>query len=151
MSLMMKYHSSPYEARWCSIFFFLTTPTTRTTPFVALRGLTECGHYYHCPYYTMTTSSVYIVVFIPTSTQGKHMELIIAIPIALIILVVAWNLRRAFFNQSAVWKEQVDIATRESSVDLQADYKALHEKVQTTRTANGDKWFKMSDIEELMK
>ena len=79
------------------------------------------------------------------------MDLILGIPIAIIILVVAWNLRRAFFNQSAVWKEQVDLATKESAVDLQEDYKALHEKVATRRTQNGDKWFKMSDIEDLMK
>ena len=79
------------------------------------------------------------------------MELIVGIPVAIIILVVAWNLRRAFFNQSAVWKEQVDLATKESAVDLQEDYKQLHEKVATTRAKNGDKWFKMSDIEELMK
>ena len=79
------------------------------------------------------------------------MEVIIGIPVAIILLVVAWNLRKAFFNQSAVWKEQVDLATKESAVDLQADYKSLHEKVENTRKANGDKWYTMSDIESLMK
>jgi hypothetical protein len=74
------------------------------------------------------------------------MELAFGIPIAIILLVVAWNLRKAFFNQSAVWKEQVDITTKESSVDLQDDYKTLHDKAK-----HGDKWFKMSDIDELMK
>jgi hypothetical protein len=79
------------------------------------------------------------------------MELAFGIPIAIILLVVAWNLRKAFFNQSAVWKEQVDITTKESSVDLQDDYKTLHDKVVTTKAKHGDKWFKMSDIDELMK
>ena len=79
------------------------------------------------------------------------MESNIGIAIAIIVLAIAWNLRRAFFNQSDVWKEKVDLATKENKVDLQEDYKTLHARVEEVRAKNGDKWFKMSDIEDLMK
>jgi len=75
------------------------------------------------------------------------LEVIIGLTVAFIL----WNLRGAFYNQSEVWKEKVDLTTKDSRVDLQEDYKALHDRVLETRKANGDKWFTMKDIEESMK
>lgn len=79
------------------------------------------------------------------------MELALGAVLGLIILVVAWNLRRAFFNQSDVWKEKVDLATKESKVELQDDYKELLDKVAEKKSKHDNKWYKMSDIDELMK
>ena len=79
------------------------------------------------------------------------MELALGAVLGLIILVVAWNLRRAFFNQSDVWKEKVDLSAKESKVELQDDYKELLDKVAEKKSKHDNKWYKMSDIDELMK
>ena len=75
----------------------------------------------------------------------------IEIAVGLIVLVIVWNVRKAFYNQSEVWQEKVELTTKESSADLQTDYKELHDKVTDIRSKNGDKWFKMSDIDDIMK
>lgn len=73
------------------------------------------------------------------------------IVLAIALAVVLWNLRHAFFAQSGVWKEKVELVAKDSSVDLQEDYKDLHDRINTTKTSHDGKWFKMSDIDELMK
>lgn len=75
----------------------------------------------------------------------------IEIAIGLIVLVIVWNVRKAFYNQSEVWQEKVELVTKEASADLQTDYKELHDKVVDIRKKNDDKWFKMADIDDVMK
>ena len=75
----------------------------------------------------------------------------IEIAIGLIVLVIVWNIRKAFYNQSEVWQEKVELVTKDSSADLQSDYKELHDKVLDIKKTNGDKWFNMDDIDKVMK
>jgi len=75
----------------------------------------------------------------------------IAIAIGIILLVVAWTIRQAFYQQADVWKEKVELVAKESSADLQEDYKDLHDKVVDIKAKHNNKWYKMSDIEEVMK
>ena len=73
------------------------------------------------------------------------------IVLAVALAIVLWNIRRAFFAQSALWKEKVEIVAKDSSVDLQEDYQELHKRVTDVKAKHDGKWFKMSDIDELMK
>jgi len=73
------------------------------------------------------------------------------IVVAIALAVVLWNLRRAFFAQSDIWKEKVEIVAKDSSVDLQEDYQELHKRVADVKAKHDGKWFKMSDIDDLMK
>lgn len=73
------------------------------------------------------------------------------IVLALTLAIVLWNLRTAFFSQSESWKDKVELSAKDNSVDLQEDYKALHDRVAEVKAKHGDKWFKMSDIDDLMK
>ena len=75
----------------------------------------------------------------------------IAIAIGIILLIVAWTIRQAFYEQADVWKEKVELSTKESSADLQEDYKELHDKVVDIKAKHDNKWYKMKDIDELMK
>jgi len=75
----------------------------------------------------------------------------IAIAVGVILLVVAWTIRQAFYNQADVWKEKVEIIAKEASADLQEDYKGLHDKIASIKAKHDNKWFAMSDIDELMK
>lgn len=75
----------------------------------------------------------------------------VSIVAALALAVVLWNLRRAFFSQSDSWKEKVEISAKDSTVDLQEDYKELHTRVTEVKAKHDGKWFKMSDIDDLMK
>jgi len=78
-------------------------------------------------------------------------EVTIAMVLVPIFLILAWNLRRGVFSQTAIWREKVILTTKDSEVDLQEDYKELADKVVASKAKHGDKWFKMSDIDELMK
>jgi len=75
----------------------------------------------------------------------------IEIIIGLVVAVVLWNLRGGFYSQSEVWKEKVDIKSADFKADLQEDYNDLVAKIKTIKETNGDKWYDMKDIEELMK
>lgn len=73
------------------------------------------------------------------------------IVVAIALAVALWNLRKAFFSQSDIWKEKVEIVAKDSSVDLQEDYQELHKRVTDVKAKHDGKWFKMSDIDDLMK
>jgi len=75
----------------------------------------------------------------------------ITIAVGIILLIVAWTVRTAFYNQADVWKEKIELSSKESSAELQEDYKELHDKVVDIKSKHDNKWFKMSDIDELMK
>lgn len=75
------------------------------------------------------------------------LEIIIAIAVA----IVLWTLRKAFYSQASLWSDKVDIIVGESRVDQQTEIKELHDRVVETKAKNGDKWFLVKDIEDLMK
>ena len=79
------------------------------------------------------------------------MDIVLGVIIGIVVLAILWNLRKGFFALTDGWKESIDIATSEDKVDRQEDYRALHTKVSEVRSRNGDKWFTLKDIEELMK
>ena len=78
-------------------------------------------------------------------------ELTLAMIFVPLALLLVWNLRKGIFSQTEVWKEKVILTTKESAVELQEDYKELTDKVIETKAKHDGKWFKMSDIEDLMK
>lgn len=79
------------------------------------------------------------------------MELILGTLVAIVLAIILWNLRKAFFSQSAVWRDKVELNAKESASDLQEDYKGVIDRISAVRKANGDKWYGMSDIDDLMK
>jgi len=70
--------------------------------------------------------------------------------IAIVLALVLWNLRKAFYSQSDVFKESIDLSVKDREADLQEDYKELNDKVVKIKQANGGKWFSLSDIESQM-
>lgn len=70
--------------------------------------------------------------------------------IAVVVAVVLWNLRTAFYGKSQVFKEQVDINVKKSETELQDDYAELADLVKEKKTQQNGKWFGMKDIENLM-
>ena len=71
--------------------------------------------------------------------------------IGLVVAVVIWNLREAFYQKSAVWKGTVEMSAKEDRLDMQDDIKDLHDRISEKRKENGDKWFKIADLDDLMK
>lgn len=71
--------------------------------------------------------------------------------IAITVAVILWTLRKAFNSQASLWSDKVDIMVGESRVDQQEDIKELHDRVVETKAKNGDRWFSVKDIEDLMK
>lgn len=74
----------------------------------------------------------------------------IEIIIAIVLAVILWNLRSAFYSKSAVFKEQIDISVKTSEVELQDNYKELVELVADKKTEQNGKWFSMRDVERSM-
>ena len=71
--------------------------------------------------------------------------------IALVIAVVLWNLRTAFYNQSEIWKDKVSLSTSDSKLDLQDDIVDLHKRIVDKKATQDGKWYGIKDIDELMK
>jgi len=76
---------------------------------------------------------------------------IIALVVGIVVLAFLWNIREGIFAITDTWKDKVFVATSEDKIDLQEDIKDLHDKVVEIRKINGNKWFTINDIDELMK
>jgi len=70
--------------------------------------------------------------------------------IAIVIAIILWNLRTAFYNKADVFKEQVEISVATNKVNLQDDYDELIKLIQEKKQAQGGKWHYMKDIDKLM-
>jgi len=76
---------------------------------------------------------------------------VIALSISIVIVAFLWNIRSGIFAITDTWKDKVFVATSEDKIEIQEDIKDLHDKVLEIRKTNGNKWFTVSDIDELMK
>jgi hypothetical protein len=77
--------------------------------------------------------------------------MMINIVIGIAVAIVLWGLRRAWYAQRDIFTEKVDLAIKDQQVDLQEDYLTLQRRITDTKAKQGDKWFTMKDIDELMK
>lgn len=74
-------------------------------------------------------------------------ELIIAIT----IFAILWGLRKAWYAQSNIFNERVELKVKEQEVDLQEDYLALSKAITERKEQSNGKWYDMKDIDEAMK
>jgi len=70
--------------------------------------------------------------------------------IAIVIAIILWNLRTAFYNKADVFKEQVEISVTTNKVDLQDEYDELIKLIEEKKQSQGGKWHTMKDIDKLM-
>ncbi len=70
--------------------------------------------------------------------------------IAVVLAIVFWNLREAFYGKSKVFKETIDITVKTSEVELQDDFSDLIDLINEKKTDQNGKWFSMKDVDKLM-
>lgn len=70
--------------------------------------------------------------------------------IAIVVAVVLWNLREAFYSLSSTFKKGIGIKSRAKEVELQDDYQELIDLVNEKKEAQDGKWHDMKDIDKLM-
>lgn len=75
------------------------------------------------------------------------MEGILSLAILGILIIIFW---KPVMIWAGVLSEKTELRAKESQVDLQPEYKQLHDKIISTRNAHNGKYFTMSDIESEM-
>jgi len=71
--------------------------------------------------------------------------------IGIVLLIVVWNIRGAWYAQTDIFKSKVDLATKDQAVDLQDDISELLARVNEKKANQDGKWFALKDIDEAMK
>ena len=71
--------------------------------------------------------------------------------IGIVILAVLWKLRKAFYGQSEVFTEQIDIKVKDQQVELQDDYSQLVTRITEKKASQGGKWYSLKDLNDLMQ